>query len=115
LRLIGPQADILVPELAAMAKNPDSLECFYAVPLLGAIHARPEISIPAIMEALRRADFVDIRTAAEALGKFGPAAKDAVATLVVRWRGSTAGFDRDDLARAIKQIDPIAASKEGIQ
>jgi hypothetical protein len=114
LELLGQKAESAVPELIEMAGDIRRLDACERVRLLGKIHARPEITIPALERFLKSSD-VSIRNAAIfALREFGPEAKHAVPALITVFHASTnASQLKGALAMAILNIDPKANLNTG--
>jgi hypothetical protein len=111
---LGPEAGAVVPELVMIARDPRNPARFDAMGLLGVIHVRPELAVPALEEILRRSDTVRSHFPAYALAEFGPAARSALPTLISRRQASTDVTERFVLSDAISKIDPEAAAREGI-
>jgi hypothetical protein len=84
--------------------------------LLGTIHTQPQTVVPVLEDVLRKTskNSVALR-AAEALGQYGSAAKDAAPSVILLWRSTTKTNEQTFIAEAIKKIDPEAAAKEGIK
>jgi hypothetical protein len=112
---LGPKAEVIVPDLILMLRDPDDTMQFEAISLLGEIHAHPELAIPAFKEALRQPPEQNRVESAKALAKFGRSAQVALTGIIVMWRGTNDKDDRARLGKAITKIDPEAAAKEGIQ
>ncbi len=68
------------------------------------------------MKALRDREYVVQKSAVESLGDMGSAAKQAVPALLKVWKDEEEyKLTRKAAAKAIKQIDPEAAKKAGIE
>jgi HEAT repeat protein len=74
---IGPAAKDAVPALLDALKDGDRNTREWAAVSLGKIHARPKVVIPALIEVLKTNG-----GAVQAIGAFGPQAKDAVPALI---------------------------------
>jgi HEAT repeat protein len=78
------------------------------------MHAKPELSVPALIGSLR--DPVDeVRwTSASSLETFGTDAKSAVPALLKAFGDPCPGV-REDAGYALQKIDPEAAAKVGVK
>jgi HEAT repeat protein len=82
LGIIGPAAGESVSKLCALLKGDESQQVRReAAAALGMIHARPEESIPALLQAFKDSDEWARMRAISATGYFGPDGKDALPTL----------------------------------
>ena len=70
-----------IPELAAILADPDSDLHANAINALGSIRARPEVSVPALVEVYSWADTSYFASASYALVGFGPDAAPAIPVL----------------------------------
>jgi hypothetical protein len=87
LGMIGPAAEAAVPFLLNSVTNPDAadprdLQCFSAVEALGQIHADPETVVPVLINLVHSKNTGVAIVSVEALGRYGPSAKDAVPALL---------------------------------
>ena len=78
MELAAPEA---IPELAAILADPDSDLHANAINALGSIRARPEVSVPALVEVYSWADTSYFASASYALVGFGPDAAPAIPVL----------------------------------
>ena len=79
LAKVGPEAAPAIPELINIAKGDDAKQKIEALFAIGAIGAGAAAAAPTAAAALGHTDPQVQQTAAYALGKIGPAAKEAVA------------------------------------
>jgi len=81
---IGPAAEAAVPYLLDSVTNPASKypQDFAAVMALGQIHADSETVVPALIRLVHSKNKGVAIVAVEALGKFGPSARDAIPALL---------------------------------
>lgn len=86
----------------------------HALIALGMIHSRPEVCVPAIVPFLRSPDVALRQKAVYALPQFRGGAKPAWADLLGCLQDSDP-WTRKDAGRALKRIDPEAATKAGIK
>jgi HEAT repeat protein len=84
-----------------------------AVPL-GQIHARPDLTVPALTKSLH--DPIDVvrGVAATSLAAFGTDAKSAVPELI-KLLADPSPFAREQAASALQKIDPEAAANAGVK
>jgi hypothetical protein len=108
---LGTNADVVVLDLIKLTRHRDPQCRLVAVYLLGNIHTRPEICIPALLETLKQPDapnYLISTSSADALASFGSAAKSALPTLI-SMRTPNARINPIILAQSIKEIDPEVA------
>ncbi|MGA2749294.1 MAG: HEAT repeat domain-containing protein [Verrucomicrobiota bacterium] len=108
---LGPAAQSAVPALIEGLNGEDSRLHEHVISALGRIHSKPDVVIPILISFLTNDDLND--EAATALANYGSLAKVAVPKIIPLLKA------RDKEARAaaraaLKQIDPIAAAKAGI-
>ena len=106
----GPAARPAIPALLQALKAKDSAVHGPALTALGEIHCEPDIIIPLLINYLDDSNLND--EAAEALGRFGPAAKPALPKLVPLLKIT----DKDlhhAVVEALQKIDPKAAAEAG--
>jgi hypothetical protein len=117
LRRLGPQAEVVVPDLIVLANDHRNRFHDQALVLLGDLHLNSDQVIPLLEAELKGAKGAPAREGmlARALAKFGPASKTAIPTLVEFWRTAPFPAHRTTLAEAIRRIDPDAATKEKIE
>ena len=122
---LGTNADSAVPILvsalsctndtvtnsAIRIKHPIQNEAIY---LIGSIHRRPEICVPALVPLLQSPDDNTRGPALKALGAFRADARSASAE-VARLLKDRVDWMRSDAADALLKIDPEAASRAGIK
>jgi HEAT repeat protein len=109
LRQIGPGAKGAVDELLETAKSADTFDAKAAAWALARIEPSAEVAsavMPALVNGLGDADETTRVESAEALGEFGPAAKDAVAPLKEATEDDGSAAVREAAADALKKIGP---------
>ncbi|MBI1831369.1 MAG: HEAT repeat domain-containing protein [Planctomycetes bacterium] len=79
---MGPAAKDAVPTLVRLLEKSDEYTQHVAIGAVGAIRSHPDLVLPVLTKALASEDISTRRRAAEALGEYGPVAKDAIAQLV---------------------------------
>ena len=87
LGMIGPAAEAAVPYLLDSVTNPTATDSKYpqdfaAVMALGQIHADSETVVPALIPLVHSKNKGVAIVTVEALGKFGPSARDAIPVLL---------------------------------
>jgi len=85
----------------------------FAIQALGAIHARPELSLPVLTLMLNGTNKMERYNAAYAISSFGSSAKPAWSNLVMCLDDSATEI-RDAATNALREIDPVAAQQLGI-
>jgi hypothetical protein len=121
---IGPGAKDSIPLLIGATTNSDYRLRRCGLRALGQISCEPDVIVPVLTNALNDSDRTIQITAAQSIGNFGLHARAAFPPLLQLWqsaserRGSfTIGGEiaADNFAYVLKQIDPEAAAKAGIQ
>jgi HEAT repeat protein len=108
----GPTARQAIPALIQASQSNDPVIRGPATLALGKIHEQPDQVLPLLIRYL---DDQDIKAeAAEALGGYGPVASAAVPKLVPLLQVRDKELHHAVII-ALKQIDPEAAAKAGIQ
>jgi RNA polymerase sigma factor (sigma-70 family) len=97
LGMIGPAAEAAVPYLLDSVTNTDAadprdLQRFSAVEALGQIHADSETVVPALIPLVHSTNKGVAIVTVEALGKFGPSARDAIPVLLQVTNPLTGGW-----------------------
>ena len=87
LGMIGPAAETAVPYLLDSVTNPTATDSKYpqdfaAVMALGQIHADSETVVPVLISLVHSTNRGVAVVSVEALGKFGPSARDAIPVLL---------------------------------
>lgn len=109
---MGPSAIEAVPALAAAVTNDNALRAM-ALAAAGALGPVAQgVAWPALFDLLRDESDVARSMAAMALGRMGPAAKEAVPALVAALKDPCVAGDAWE---ALKQIDPQAALREALR
>jgi hypothetical protein len=116
---LGPTASAAWPVMVKYLNDPDETVRALAAMGLGEIHQEPEKSIRILMDFIEqyRTDRNYRFTSQDAilsLGKFGPQAKPAIPMLIGLLRDPQE-YIRDAATNALKEIDPDAAAKAGVQ
>jgi hypothetical protein len=114
LGVIGPAAGAAIPSLLLNVGNTNAGAREIAVRVLGEIHSQSQLVVPVLIAALHDPASAVQYEAFLALGRYGKEAKAAVPALVGMLN------DRDEVARVmapnvLKQIDPEAAAKAGVE
>lgn len=111
---IGPAASPAVPTLLRGMTNLDANVRQETASVLGQIHTDPALVVPVLTNSLRDPSFSVRIAALNALGAFGPDAKSAAPSLLPLLNDPDS-FTRQETARNLKLIDPIASpSKEAL-
>jgi len=113
LMWIGPEAEEAVPVLVRCLSDSNNLVCFRATRCLAHIHMKPELVVPALVQSLGQARVPERETIA-AMIAFGVQAKPAVPNLL-RLLEDKNSMIWPYAAHALKQIDPQAAAKAGVE
>jgi HEAT repeat protein len=111
---IGTPAQVAIPALLQVLKADDTPVRANAAGALGQIHREPALVIPALLTALNDPQSSVRTAAAEALASWGQDARAAVPRLVQLLDDQS---DRDlfeAVREALKEIDPEAAAKAGL-
>jgi hypothetical protein len=119
LRCLGPAADAALPEFIECLKDSDETIRGEAATGLGEIHQQPERSVRILMDFIERyrtdrINWIPTYDAIRSLAKFGTHARPAVPMLIGLLKDSQEGV-RDAATNAVRQIDPDAAAKAGVQ
>jgi HEAT repeats len=110
---IGPPASNAVPSLLRVLTNAGLSGVPYnSFRALGEIHSEPEKVIPVLVNYLKNPDVNVRRRAVQGLQAFGADARQAVPALTAALLDID-GYTRKAATNALKQIDPVAASKAG--
>jgi hypothetical protein len=116
---IGVGAEESIPLLVGATTNPEPVIRIDAVEALGKISNQPARIVPSLLRALNDRDCNVRESAVYSLGNFGREALPAVPALlkVRKTLSPTNKFPPyvDQIDRAIKKIDPVAAAKAGIE
>lgn len=102
LVFVGTNADIAVSNLIQCLKSQPYEKCVMEA-TLGEIHSRPDITVPALIEAYSDKDLQVRVESIRALGEFGKAAASAVPALKQMTNDSNQAI-RFEAAEALKQI-----------
>jgi HEAT repeat protein len=81
-----------VPLLLESATNGNDDQAFAAVMALGQIHADSQAVVPALISLVHGRNGGVAQMAIEALGKFGPSAKDAIPVLMQEATNNSSGL-----------------------
>ncbi len=114
LAALGPRALAATPTLLAVVKLDDDTLCGPAAAALVKLHADPEVVIPILINSLLDRNGHGRPDLVEALGGFGPKAAVAVPELVKLLQDRSSKEIMLAVPKALKQIDPQAAAKAGI-
>jgi hypothetical protein len=110
-RWLGTEASNAVPALVQIyGRSLSGDSRHYTIVALEAIHSRPELSVPVLIEGLNDPDQGFRFVAASGLSVFGTNAGAAVPALLKAMNDSSPSV-RFSASRALKQIDPLAATK----
>jgi len=106
--------DVVVPALIARLQDSVGIVRYEAVNSLGRLHAKPELAVPALMDAFATGDPLLRSLVLISLGQFEFRAKEGVPMIVAALK------DKDESVRrhegvALKEIDPAAATKAGVE
>ncbi len=110
---LGPVAAGAVPALLAAVAGRDEAVRNTALLSLGRIGCDPDHVLPVLQKCLGDKELR--AEAANALGHFGPLAKDSLPTLIVLANIKKDKETRAEAAKAVKLIDPAAAAAAGIK
>ncbi len=119
LRRIGPKAGAAIPTLVLRLQDPDrtvrarTCEALAQIDTAAGRQGQAEVVVPALIQALADPDHWVRRNAAENLGLYRARAKAAIPRLLAL-RDATNAVERYCVHKALKQIDPDAAHKAGI-
>ena len=115
LRCLGPVASDALPSLIKCLDDPEFTVQDDAVMGLGTIHQEAERVVPILIQFIEkhRTDQILYRDAIDSLRMFGAQAKPAVPTLVGLLDSREENI-RSAATSALKQIDPEAAAKAGV-
>jgi hypothetical protein len=127
LSSLGPAAKAALPEMIKCLKDPDLAIRGEAATGLGEIHQEPERSVRILIDFIEKnhIDFIEkyhteeinwfpSSLAIKSLGKFGAQAKPAVPMLIGLLKDSQQ-YIREAATNALRDIDPDAAAKAGVQ
>jgi hypothetical protein len=119
LSQLGPAAKAALPEMIKCLQDPDDTIRGLAATGLGEIHQEPERSVRILMDFIEkyRTDRVNWHPIADAVGslaEFGAQARPAVPMLIGLLNDPQEGI-RDAATNALRDIDPDAAVKAGVQ
>lgn len=113
LATIGSAAEPAISALIQRINDPNGRVEDAAVEALFAIGMKPEVAVPALAKLLE-ADEGDFDRAMHLLANFGDAAKPAVPAILPFLAAEDAEL-REKATNVLKQIDPQAAAKAGMQ
>jgi len=111
---MGPAAADAVPRFVKATTDTNFQDRFNAVLTLSRIRARPDLSVPALTASLRDPHETVRGTAALCLVDFGTNARSAIPEMT-RLLADPDPDVRQDVAEAIKKIDPEAAATAGVK
>lgn len=111
----GPAARSAVPALIEFLALKDEQVIGPAAEALIAVQADATVAIPALTQALIRPDGHGRPEVAEALGEYGPRAREAVPLLLKLLEDFSSKEIRTAVPKALRAIDPAAASRAGIR
>lgn len=116
---LNQEADIAVPALMKLLSNKSDPARGQAATTLGVIGFHADIVVPALIETLQDANTAEdglstAISAARALGRFGHEAEGSIPALVIALKSPSAGL-QDAATKSLKEINPEAAAKAGVQ
>jgi hypothetical protein len=114
LSRIGPKAKVASPALLRVLQDEDRRVRALACQALGVIKGDAQLVVPTMIQALADPDHWVRRNAAETLGLYQADAKAAVPRLLEQ-HNATNAVEGYCVREALKQIDPEAALKAGIE
>ncbi len=119
LRCLGPMANAALPVMLACLKDPQPSVRVEAAKFFGEIQQQPEQSVRVLMDFIEqyrtdRIHWFPSYDAIRSLAKFGAQAKPAVPMLIGLLNDPQQGI-RDAATNALRDIDPDAAAKAGVQ
>ncbi len=112
---LGPAARSAVPALIEFLSLKDEQLIGPTAEALVAVQADATVAIPALTQALLRPDGHGRPEVAEALGEYGSKARDAVPMLLKLLNDFSSKEIRTAVPKALRAIDPAAASRAGIR
>jgi len=104
LSFIGPKAKTAVPALLSNLQSTNVAAREVAAAALGEIHSNHELVVPILMIALNDPASPVRHAAITALGKYGPAATEAVPRLVEMVNASTSGYPDFHIVEVLGEI-----------
>jgi HEAT repeat protein len=118
---IGPAAKVALPDLRRALKDPDALTRTSAAISLWYLERRAKEPLLVLIETLQcidhegawEVDPLRVKMAAKVIGEMGPEAKKAAPTLIPLLQERRWGIRREAV-KALKNIDPDAAKKAGL-
>jgi HEAT repeat protein len=110
---MGPDAKAARPRLKEALKDRDPAVRVRAAVALWRIEQRTRAPMALLIEALKDENYLDHAFVITTLEEMGPKAKVAVPALIQLWNGADVGI-RWAIVKAMKKIDPAAATKAGI-
>ncbi|MCX6924631.1 MAG: hypothetical protein NT154_15665, partial [Verrucomicrobia bacterium] len=114
----GTNAVAAIPNLIAALKVTtnvtESMITISACNVLGSIHSRPEVCVPALVPMLKSPSSADRQVGLLALAAFGSGARPAW-TEITNCLADPAPYVRANAAMVLKKIDADAASKAGVK
>jgi HEAT repeat protein len=111
---LGPDAADAIPELIEMAKDPRTPNRSNILAYLGLIHSKAEQTIPVLETFLISNDTNVVGLSIWSISRFGPLAKHAAPAMVSILETTTNIGLEADIADALLKIDPVAATKAGV-
>jgi HEAT repeat protein len=112
---LGPQGQQAIPALLEALRQNDDILCGTAAEALVKIQADPQTVVPALIGCMTDGNGNGRPDVVEALGQFGPKAKDAVPALIKLLQDRSSKDIMTAVPAALKKIDPAAAASAGVK